>query len=183
MGRVRVKFPALGDTVESAWARVASPGAGKDRGMMFLPDVGDEVVVAFEHGDTRRPVVLGALYNAKDSRPARCSATSRAAAPSSVHTPQGRRVQAREAVRHRRQGPRWRSRSRAATRARATSSIKTADSFEIDAKQTLNVKAGSTITFEGTGEIKIKSSAAIIVEARVSSSSRAPWWTSRAPAG
>jgi len=66
-GRVRVKYPALGERMESTWARVSTPGAGKDRGMMFLPEVGDEVVVAFEHGDTRRPVVLGALYNAKDT--------------------------------------------------------------------------------------------------------------------
>jgi uncharacterized protein involved in type VI secretion and phage assembly len=63
LGRVRVKYPALGNGVESAWARVASPGAGQERGALMLPVAGDEVVVGFEHGDVRRPYVLGALWN------------------------------------------------------------------------------------------------------------------------
>jgi uncharacterized protein involved in type VI secretion and phage assembly len=67
LGRVKVKLPALGDSMESTWARVATAQAGAGRGMAFLPMIGDEVIVAFEHGDTRRPVVLGALHNAKDA--------------------------------------------------------------------------------------------------------------------
>jgi uncharacterized protein involved in type VI secretion and phage assembly len=66
LGRVKVKLPALGDTMESTWARVATPHAGAERGLSILPMIGDEVVVAFEHGDTRRAIVLGALHNAKD---------------------------------------------------------------------------------------------------------------------
>jgi phage protein D/phage baseplate assembly protein gpV len=69
-GRVKVKYPGLGDAIESGWARVVVPHAGKDRGMFFIPQVGDEVVVAFEHGDTRRPIVIGSLFNGKDKPPA-----------------------------------------------------------------------------------------------------------------
>jgi uncharacterized protein involved in type VI secretion and phage assembly len=63
LGRVRVKYPALGEGVESWWARVASMGAGQERGALMLPVVGDEVVVGFEQGDVRRPYVLGSLWN------------------------------------------------------------------------------------------------------------------------
>ncbi len=41
--------------------------AGKDRGSWFMPDVGDEVLVSFEHGDPSRPYVLGGLWNGTDS--------------------------------------------------------------------------------------------------------------------
>jgi uncharacterized protein involved in type VI secretion and phage assembly len=64
-GRVKVKFPTLGDTLESWWARIASPSAGKDRGLLMMPIPGDEVLVAFEHGDTRRPYVIGSVWNGK----------------------------------------------------------------------------------------------------------------------
>jgi uncharacterized protein involved in type VI secretion and phage assembly len=68
LGRVRVKFPALGTEpqIEGGWARVITPSAGAAHGIFALPQVDDEVVVAFEHGDTRRPLVLGALFNGKD---------------------------------------------------------------------------------------------------------------------
>lgn len=62
MGRVRVKYPELGDT-EGYWARIASAGAGKDKGLLMTPVVGDEVVIGFEHDDVRRPYVLGAVWN------------------------------------------------------------------------------------------------------------------------
>jgi phage protein D len=61
--RVRVKFPALGDGHEGWWARVASLAATGNRGVMMHPLVGDEVIVGFEQGDERRPIVLGALWN------------------------------------------------------------------------------------------------------------------------
>jgi phage protein D/phage baseplate assembly protein gpV len=70
MGRVRVKFAALGDNMEGWWARVATLNAGQQRGIFMIPEVGDEVVVGFEHGDPRRPFVLGSLYNGKAKPPA-----------------------------------------------------------------------------------------------------------------
>ncbi len=66
MGRVRVQYPSLGHDAEGAWASIASVSAGNARGVMMLPVVGEEVLVGFEHGDTRRPYVLGSLFNGSD---------------------------------------------------------------------------------------------------------------------
>lgn len=70
LGRVKVRFPWLSDDDESQWARVAALMAGNDRGTYFLPEVDDEVLVAFEHGDIRFPYIVGALWNGKDAPPA-----------------------------------------------------------------------------------------------------------------
>jgi uncharacterized protein involved in type VI secretion and phage assembly len=70
LGRVKLRFPWLSDAEESSWARLAVPMAGNARGTFFLPEVDDEVLVAFEHGDLRFPYVLGALWNGKDAPPA-----------------------------------------------------------------------------------------------------------------
>lgn len=71
-GRVRIRLPwspdADGQSYE-AWARLATMMAGPDRGSWFIPDPGDEVLVAFEAGDPRRPYVLGALWNGQDAPP------------------------------------------------------------------------------------------------------------------
>jgi uncharacterized protein involved in type VI secretion and phage assembly len=69
LGRVRVKFPWLANDVESAWARIVAPMAGKERGFMFLPEVDDEVMVIFEHGDIQRPSILGGIWNGVDKPP------------------------------------------------------------------------------------------------------------------
>jgi uncharacterized protein involved in type VI secretion and phage assembly len=66
MGRVRVRYPDLGDATEGWWARIACPSAGDGRGLMMTPVVGEEVLIAFEHGDVRRPYVLGSLFNGQD---------------------------------------------------------------------------------------------------------------------
>jgi uncharacterized protein involved in type VI secretion and phage assembly len=68
IGRVRVRFPWLGEGSETWWARLSAPTAGGARGAWFLPEVDDEVLVAFEHGDPRFPYVLGGLWN-KDAPP------------------------------------------------------------------------------------------------------------------
>lgn len=67
--RVKVRFPWLDMDNESHWARVASVMAGGGRGAYFLPEAGDEVLVAFEHGCVEYPYVVGALWNGKDSPP------------------------------------------------------------------------------------------------------------------
>lgn len=68
-GRVKVKFPTLTEEHNSNWARVVSLGAGKDRGFDCLPEINDEVLVAFEHGDIHRPYVIGGVWNGKDKPP------------------------------------------------------------------------------------------------------------------
>jgi uncharacterized protein involved in type VI secretion and phage assembly len=62
-GRVKIKLPWLSDDYASDWARVVGPGAGKERGVAFVPEVNDEVLVAFEQGDVRSPFVLGGLWS------------------------------------------------------------------------------------------------------------------------
>jgi uncharacterized protein involved in type VI secretion and phage assembly len=69
LGRVKVRLPALSDQDESWWARVAAPMAGKERGTYFLPEVDDEVLVAFENGDVHFPYILGALWSSNAKPP------------------------------------------------------------------------------------------------------------------
>lgn len=69
LGRVKVRFPWLSDQDESHWARVVSPMAGPERGLFCLPEVDDEVLIAFEHGLAEFPYVLGSLWNGKDKPP------------------------------------------------------------------------------------------------------------------
>ena len=68
-GRVKVKYAGVGGQVESPWARVVTLGGGAARGVIFQPEVGDEVLVTFERGDTRRPVVIGGLFSEKNQLP------------------------------------------------------------------------------------------------------------------
>src|SRR5882724_484821 len=69
LGRVKVKLPWLDDRFESDWARVVTAMAGAERGLYWLPEVNDEVLVAFEHGRLDALYVLGGLWNGKDKPP------------------------------------------------------------------------------------------------------------------
>lgn len=74
-GRVQVRLPWSEDeNVQGIWARVATLMAGAERGTWFIPDVDDEVLVAFEAGDPRRPYVIGAMWNAGSPPPERMDA-------------------------------------------------------------------------------------------------------------
>ncbi len=71
-GRVQIKLPFVEESDGGsalAWARLATMMAGGDRGTWFIPEVDDEVLVAFTAGDPRRPVVIGALWNGVDAPP------------------------------------------------------------------------------------------------------------------
>jgi uncharacterized protein involved in type VI secretion and phage assembly len=78
LGRVKVKFSGISDEVEGSWARVVILGGGADRGVIFEPEVDDEVLVGFEGGDPRKPVVIGGLYSDKKKMPAWAGGTNRA---------------------------------------------------------------------------------------------------------
>lgn len=69
--RTRVVLPSVSDTDEEGgvWARLASPDAGKGRGFVFRPEVGDEVVVGFLDEDPRHPVILGSLFSGAQAPP------------------------------------------------------------------------------------------------------------------
>ena len=71
-GRVKISLPWSPDAQGAAcelWARLATLMGGNNRGSWFIPDVDDEVLVAFEGGDPRRPYVLGGLWNGRDTPP------------------------------------------------------------------------------------------------------------------
>jgi uncharacterized protein involved in type VI secretion and phage assembly len=68
-GRIKLKFPKLSSSLESAWAPVAAPLAGKQRGAFFMPERGDEVLVAFEDGSFNSPYIIGFLWNGVDMPP------------------------------------------------------------------------------------------------------------------
>lgn len=69
LGRLKVKFPWFSDNNETDWIRMTTFMAGGVRGSFFLPEVGDEVLVAFEHGNINRPYIIGALWNGADKPP------------------------------------------------------------------------------------------------------------------
>jgi uncharacterized protein involved in type VI secretion and phage assembly len=69
LGRVKVQYHWLGEKMVSFWARVARPSAGKDYGHLWFPDKGEEVLVAFEHGDVNFPIVIGSLWSKKNPAP------------------------------------------------------------------------------------------------------------------
>ncbi|HUV31430.1 MAG TPA: phage baseplate assembly protein V [Acidobacteriota bacterium] len=66
LGRVKVKFPWQGSD-ETPWIRVMTPQAGAERGWYGIPEIDDEVLIGFEHGDPDLPLVLGSLYSGKDA--------------------------------------------------------------------------------------------------------------------
>lgn len=71
-GRVKVRLgqsSGAGEKGSESWARIATLMAGDNRGTWFIPDVKDEVLVAFEAGDLRRPYVIGALWNGTNAPP------------------------------------------------------------------------------------------------------------------
>ena len=86
MVRVQITVPDVLAVSESPWARVTSPIAGRSRGLYFVPEVGDEVLVAFEGGDPQQPYVIGSLWNANDKPPTAAGANP----PDSVIAIQGK---------------------------------------------------------------------------------------------
>ena len=68
-GRVKVKFPQMGDAIESFWIPLTTPNAGNKRGFAFLPELNDEVIVGFLNGDPNFGYVLGAVWNGSDKLP------------------------------------------------------------------------------------------------------------------
>ena len=59
----------MSDDNETDWIRIATLSSGPDRGSLFIPEVEDEVLVAFEHGDINRPFVIGSIWNDEGKPP------------------------------------------------------------------------------------------------------------------
>jgi uncharacterized protein involved in type VI secretion and phage assembly len=68
-GMIKVEYHAYGEEAQSNWMRVVSPYAGKNRGMFFHPEIGDEVAVAFIGGDFNNPCCIGSFWNDTDTLP------------------------------------------------------------------------------------------------------------------
>jgi uncharacterized protein involved in type VI secretion and phage assembly len=68
-GRVQVEYRAMEDDLLSTWAPVATPMSGGQRGQLFMPEVGDECLVAFENGEFEHPFVVGYLWNGQQVSP------------------------------------------------------------------------------------------------------------------
>ncbi|HEY3766031.1 MAG TPA: VgrG-related protein [Gaiellales bacterium] len=153
MGRVRVRYPALGDDIEGWWARIASPAAGSERGLLMMPVAGDEVLVAFEHGDVRRPYVLGALWNGSDQPGDDLVQTDGSFALRSDHKVG---VHAADAMT-------FETDSDLEITAGGKHTQKSSDDSSIEG-QNVNVKANSSLTIEATGDLTIKG-ASITVQA------------------
>jgi phage protein D len=160
LGRVKVKYPWMAEDAESDWARVAVVGGGPEAGIAAIPAVGDEVLVAFAHGDFSQPYVLAGLWNGKHAVP-----------PETRKAPKGEKPLVRE----------WRSRSghfiAMHDNADKKLQIKTAKGFTItlDDKNrniaisgpgNLKISMNSSITIEGGSNIHIKGDADVTLEAR-----------------
>jgi uncharacterized protein involved in type VI secretion and phage assembly len=171
LGRVRVKFPALGSNIEGWWARVAAINAASERGAFMLPQAGDEVVVAFEHGDTRRPIVLGSLYNGATKVPADLVGANRKArfgvkSDDQVHL-EGKqamtlRTGEKLTVEVNKNGAggtgNYLLDAKGGIEEKAAMSIKATagQSIELDANQSVTIKGKGTVTIEASGPLKLK---------------------------
>jgi uncharacterized protein involved in type VI secretion and phage assembly len=71
LGRVKLIYPVLSEDNTSDWSPIIMLGASKNRGWFFIPEIHDEVLLLFEHGNVHRPIVLGALWNGPDKPPDR----------------------------------------------------------------------------------------------------------------
>lgn len=69
LGRVKVKVPIIDDQKELGWSRVSTFMGGDSRGALFIPEIGDEVIIAFLLGDIRSPIVIGSLWNNVEKPP------------------------------------------------------------------------------------------------------------------
>jgi uncharacterized protein involved in type VI secretion and phage assembly len=140
MGRVRVQYPALGDNIEGWWARVATINAGQERGLFMLPQVGDEVVVAFEHGDPRRPFVLGSLYTGQDKL------------PEDLHDGQGRKAAFGIKSDHK---VHLESKQAMTLRSGDSLTIEVTRDAQIGAQQTIKISGVSSVEIESQGSLKL----------------------------
>ena len=188
MGRVKLKYPWLpvgSAEIESDWARVVIPGGGPERGVFFLPEVDDEVLVAFEFGDFNSPYVLGGLHQGKDAPPVASSElvkngkiAQRVIKTASGHTI----ILADEAGQEKitiidktkknsividstNSSMTLKADGDFTLEARGNVSMKsTAGAVEIESGQAFKIKAGANLDIEATAAAKIKANATMNVE-------------------
>ena len=150
-GEVKVKLPWLGENIESGWLRVVTVGGGNDRGFFVMPEVNDEVLVAFHNGDMRSGYVLGGLYNGQDKAPRNAALLTDG---SKIHERVWKSSTGHEIVLGDKNGEEY-------------VQIKTkgdAMVVRLDVKEKLLKITGTDVTIENTGKINIKSTGEISIK-------------------
>jgi uncharacterized protein involved in type VI secretion and phage assembly len=151
MGRVRVSYPSLGHDTESSWARIATLNAGSNRGVMMLPQVGDEVVIGFEHDDVHYPYVLGCVYNGQATPGDDLTVLD---GSFSLQSDQKIQMHAKDVIT-------VKSDKDFTVETTGKTSHKSTDDMSAEG-QNLTIKANGTLTIEGTTDLTIKCGSASI---------------------
>ncbi|MDQ7024436.1 MAG: VgrG-related protein [Anaerolineae bacterium] len=174
--RVKVKYPWMDNELESHWARLAGVGAGQSAsGIHWLPQVNDEVLVAFENGNINRPYVLGGLWNGTDKPPQVIGDTLKSDKVNirTIQTPAGNKIVMYDAS--------GEEKIEIIDAKGVTSitldgggkmvDIKTSGDLTIKADGSvtiegngITIKSDSTLDLEGSGASKLKTSAALTIE-------------------
>jgi len=157
LGRVKVKVPALSDSDETWWARVVTQSAGAGHGVFTLPAVNDEVILGFENGDTRRPYVLGSLFNGRE-KPTDDMIKGQAAGNHGnyvANTQEKYLVSAKKEMEFKGEKPML---------------LEGKDTLKIhsDKAMTIEVSSGADMTLDGGSNIKVKSGQGLNLEAGTS---------------
>jgi uncharacterized protein involved in type VI secretion and phage assembly len=166
LARVKVRFPWLDMMEDSFWAPIASLLSGKHRGARFMPEVGDEALVAFEHGDFEHPFVLGFLWNGVDEAPDDV-ATNRV-----IVTPGGHELRFEDKDGDRRVVLKTKSGGTVTLLDQPGTAVIEASQNRITlgpggiqvTAGTLNISSSATTTINATGAVRIKASGAVAIE-------------------
>jgi uncharacterized protein involved in type VI secretion and phage assembly len=167
LGRVKVKYPVLPDDktsqpAESFWARIVTTAASNNRGLLMLPELDDEVLVVFENGDARRPLIVGALFNGRNKPNDELLQTQDGSfsvvsnKKGFVHTKEDLTFKSDKKMILQITGNREEKtdaelKSEAGTKA----TLKAGSSYTIEAGSSMTIK-GATISVEATGSLKLK---------------------------
>ncbi len=146
LGRVRVQYPALGEGTESWWARIASPNAGNARGLLMMPQVGDEVVIGFEHDDVQHPYVLGSLWNGHAKPGDDLVLTD---GSFSLQSDQKIQIHSKDAIT-------IKTDKDYTLETTGKVSQKSQDEMHVEGSQAVTIKAGTTVTIEAETELTLK---------------------------
>jgi phage protein D len=151
LGRVRVKFPGLDASQEGWWARVASVAATGGRGLMMMPLVDDEVIVGFEHGDPRRPFVLGSLWSGT-AKPDKLAAEGGGKPDGSFNLSSSKKVTVKSA-----DDMRLDSQAKGDLYSKGDFAIATDGEAAVNAKSDIKISSpAGSVTISGGGEITVK---------------------------
>ncbi|HEX4107622.1 MAG TPA: phage baseplate assembly protein V, partial [Solirubrobacteraceae bacterium] len=170
IGRVKLKYPALDDSLESDWVRIAWPAAGSSRGIVALPAVNDEVIVGFEHGDVQRPIVLGVLFNGQDkpgtdliaqesSHVVRMPRTFDAKYDQQIKFVSGQAMTITSGA-----TLDMKSTGAMTIESQAAADIKATAPMTIEGQATVTVKANGEVTIQGNGPVSVTSNAALTLK-------------------